>query len=160
MKTRFTILALLLLGVAIARTPSMRLHDDEKPTNLKVLPADISEEELHNTMRLYSKALGVRCTYCHVGTPGDPKSFDFAADTKESKLIARDMIRMTIDINEKYLAGIGKGNFEKITCVSCHNGHEKPWISPDSLPKPPMPPGMQPGGAPAGGARPDSTQHH
>ena len=36
------------------------------PTNLQVLPKDISREELIATMRGYTAGLGVQCNYCHV----------------------------------------------------------------------------------------------
>jgi hypothetical protein len=143
--------------VSFARTTTIRHDDDDKPTNLKVLPKDISEDDLHKVMRLYSRSLGVRCGYCHVANPSNPRDMNFAADDKPEKLIAREMIKMTNDINKNYLASIGKGDFETITCVSCHNGKQKPLVSIDSLPKPPMPPG---GMAPQGGMRPDSSMHH
>ena len=113
-------------------------HKDEKPQNLKVLPKDISEEELHNVMRNYSRVLGVRCNYCHESQPVEgqerPK-FDFASDKKHEKEIAREMIQMTADINSKYLGKIGDGRLEQITCVTCHHGAAKPIISVDSLAK-------------------------
>jgi thioredoxin reductase len=38
----------------------------DKFTNLKVLPKDISKQELQSTMRGFAFALGVRCEHCHV----------------------------------------------------------------------------------------------
>ena len=113
-------------------------HKAEKPQNLKVLPKDISEDDLHNVMKTFSKSLGVRCNYCHVSqeVPGQehPK-FDFPADDKPEKNIAREMMKMTEAINTGYLAKIGDNKFERITCVTCHNGKPKPNISIDSLMK-------------------------
>src|ERR1700743_1534887 len=72
-------------------------HDDEKPQNLKVLPKDISEKELHDIMRSCSMALGVRCNFCHVSEKVEgqerPK-FDFASDNKQEKKVTRDMMLM------------------------------------------------------------------
>jgi hypothetical protein len=113
---------------------SLKHDDHEKPTNLIVLPKDISGDELHLIMRQYSKALGVRCGFCHERKEGQEHA-DFASDNKHEKEITRDMMRMVNDINEKYLAQSGNGHFEKITCVTCHMGRKVPIISTDSLPK-------------------------
>ena len=81
-------------------------HDDDKATNLKVLPKNTSEKELHDIMKSYSMALGVHCNYCHVAEQssgeGRPK-MDFASDAKPEKLIARKMMMMTAAINENYI---------------------------------------------------------
>ncbi len=117
-------------------------HDDDKPTNLKILPKDISEEKLHDIMRNYSRALGVRCNYCHVATavPGQehPK-WDFASDDKKEKNVAREMMIMTAAINADHLGKIKTMGdpLEQIQCVTCHMGRTTPIISVDSLPKPP-----------------------
>lgn len=108
--------------------------DDKKPTNLKVLPKNMTGEEVHKLMKTFSKGLGVKCNFCHEQMKDDPKHLDFAADTKESKETARKMIKMVDDINNKFLSKIDS-HFEKITCVTCHMGHETPIISVDSLVK-------------------------
>lgn len=111
---------------------------DEHPqaTNLKVLPKDISHDELIKTMRNFSAALGVKCGACHAGTPtADGKmDFDFASDAKPEKSTAREMMRMVKAINTKYLDKMDRGNMEHITCVTCHRGSMKPMVSVDSLP--------------------------
>jgi len=123
--------------VLIAQSFTNFKHDeDEKPSNLKILPKDISADELHHVMREYSRALGVKCGFCHERKEGE-KHADFASDAKHEKLIARDMMLMVNDINDKYLALSGKGHFKKITCVTCHMGRKVPIVSVDSLPKNP-----------------------
>lgn len=97
--------------------------------NLRVLPKDVKKEALVQTMRGYSVALGVRCTHCHVGEEGKPLStFDFAADTKTTKGVARAMMKMVADLNGKYLAAIDTGRREKsaISCGTCHHGLSRP----------------------------------
>ena len=106
---------------------------DEKPTNLKILPKDISEEELDNVMHGYSKSLGVKCGFCHERKEGQHP--DFASDTKPQKETARKMMLMVKDLNEKYMATMGDNHFEQITCVTCHMGRKNPMVSVDSLPK-------------------------
>ena len=110
---------------------------EEAPTNLKVLPKDISGEDLHATMRMYCKALGVRCGFCHVAKPnmepGAKPKLDFAADGKEEKTTAREMITMVESINKNHIGKMTDKTLEKVTCVTCHMGSPKPMISVDSL---------------------------
>ena len=40
-------------------------QEQEKFTNLKVFPKDISPQELRSTMSTFTRALGVRCNFCH-----------------------------------------------------------------------------------------------
>jgi hypothetical protein len=132
---KISVFALLVILIVISQSfTSFNHNDDEKPTNLKILQKDISEDELHHVMREYSRALGVKCGFCHERKEGQ-KHADFASDAKHEKLIAREMMLMVNDINNKYLATAGKGRFEKISCVTCHMGRKVPIISVDSLPK-------------------------
>lgn len=109
----------------------------EGPTNLKVLPKDISHDELIKTMKEFSAALGVKCIECHVGTPtSDGKmDFDFASDAKPEKATARQMMKMVAAINGKYLKKMGGGQLDEISCVTCHRGSTHPIVSVDSLGK-------------------------
>lgn len=136
-KHKITALLLIILTIVITQSFTNNKHEeDEKAVNLKILPKDISGDELHQVMRAYSKALGVRCSYCHEKKEGQQHA-DFASDAKKEKEIAREMMLMVNDINTKYLANSGKGHFEKISCVTCHMGRKVPIISVDSLPKNP-----------------------
>jgi len=114
--------------------------DDKKPTNLKILPKDISGKELHNVMRNFSKSLGVRCDFCHVAQHVEGENrprMDFASDDKPEKNIARNMMRMTEAINSNYIGKMigGDHTLESINCVTCHMGKKTPIVSIDSLPK-------------------------
>ena len=74
-------------------------------TNLKVLPADISVDSLLEVMAGFTRALGVRCTYCHVGRDAQPlDSIDFASDERPAKEKARLMLRMVAAINGEHLS--------------------------------------------------------
>lgn len=113
-------------------------HKDEKPQNLKVLPKDISEDDLHATMRDYSRALGVHCNYCHESHKvegQDRPKMDFASDKVEDKDIAREMIKMTAALNKNYISKIDDGKLRQVTCVTCHNGNAHPINNVDSLKK-------------------------
>ena len=128
-------------GMLFAQSFAPKPHDDDKPTNLKILPKDISEKELHDIMRSFSMSLGVHCNFCHVAqqVPGQERpKFDFASDDKQEKLIARKMMMMVSAINENYIGKMigGDHTLEQIRCVTCHMGRETPIVSVDSLAKP------------------------
>jgi tetratricopeptide (TPR) repeat protein len=98
-------------------------------TNLKVLPKDISKDELVDIMKSFTSSLGVRCNYCHVGEDGQPlNTFDFQSDTKTTKLKARTMMNMTHDINSDYLSKFSEYQDKtlQVKCVTCHRGIPKP----------------------------------
>src|SRR5437588_10938583 len=92
--------------------------------NLQVLPKTISKDELKTYMKAQAKALGVECDFCH-DVP------DMASDKNDKKLIARKMIQMTNDVNDKWLKGMKDADKNKVTCSTCHQGHEQPpkWVA-------------------------------
>lgn len=99
-----------------------------KAKNLKVLPEDSSPEKLRAVMTGFTRALGVRCPFCHVGKEGAPLStFDFASDDNPKKGIARDMLRMLGTINDELkkmpLTGSRRVN---MWCHTCHDGRPRP----------------------------------
>jgi thioredoxin reductase len=104
-------------------------HEMPKPTNLQVLPKDISGAELIAKMRFFTKALGVECDFCHAE---DPQTYrlNFALDTKPDKTIARTMLKMTAEINEKYISTVNDPDaipeVKTVTCGTCHRGHSMP----------------------------------
>jgi len=101
----------------------------EKFTNLKVLPKDISKHELESTMRGFVFALGVRCGHCHVEKKAPEKGFDFAADDKDAKKTARVMLQMVEAINRDYVSKIEKVDKTApihVECVTCHHGLTQP----------------------------------
>jgi thioredoxin reductase len=104
-------------------------HEMPKPTNLQVLPKDISGRELMDTMRYFTKALGVECEFCHAEDPQTHR-LTFALDTKPDKKIARTMIGMTNEINGKYLSTVDDPDAtpaeKTVTCGTCHRGHSMP----------------------------------
>jgi len=108
--------------------------------NLQVLPKDSSRVQLLPTMKFFAQSLGVRCTYCHVGTEGQPLStFDFASDAKPTKLIARKMLAMVHRINQQDL-GVTDPKDLKVTCYTCHRGSTKPLTTaPPAEPAPTAP---------------------
>ena len=101
----------------------------DKFTNLKVLPKDISKQELTQIMRNFSFALGARCEHCHLEKKAPEKGFDFATDDKEAKKTARVMLQMVEDVNREYVGKIKKADNAapiRVQCVTCHHGLTEP----------------------------------
>ncbi len=106
--------------------------DTTRFQNLQVFPDDIPEDQLIAAMRSFSAALGVRCGHCHVREGED---FVFASDANPHKDVARQMLRMTRQINRDFLADIeGLHNpvdaddpaTWAVTCWTCHRGDPTP----------------------------------
>ena len=111
----------------------------EDPENLKVLPDSIRGDKLGDVMKGFSFALGVRCSHCHVGEEGKPLTeFDFPADDKETKRIARLMLEMVRHINESHLAPVDTLRATpqtrvEVTCTTCHHGVDRPRLIQDVI---------------------------
>lgn len=136
-----------ILGVgALAQQGPRRGPQLEKPTNLQVLPKDISTQDLLKTMRGFTVDLGVRCTFCHAEDPQTHR-INFALDTKPEKNTARVMLRMTHAINTQYLATLPGGE-AKVTCYTCHRGSSMPVMQPPPRAEGERGPGAGPSGPP------------
>lgn len=121
------IVVLLCVTVTRAQNPI-----PEKFTNLQVLPKTMTRAELVPIMRSFALQLGIRCEHCHVGEGNDLSKFDFAADKKPAKAIARQMLRMVNSLNTT-LADVGTpaaAGQSKVTCFTCHRGAIKPATGP------------------------------
>ena len=127
-----TLLAITGMALAIAGATQAQNPIPEKFTNLQVLPKTITRAELVPIMRNFALNLGVRCEHCHVGEGNDLSKFNFSADTKPAKAVARRMLRMTTALNDA-LKGIGEppaAGTQKVTCFTCHRGAAKPLSAP------------------------------
>ncbi len=126
------LVAIFAAAVAVHPAPGQEPPDSR---NLQVLPSDIPEDELTDTMLGFLQALGLPrrggegCLHCHVGDLERPRSeWDWSNDAKSTKLTARRMIAMTKAINEEHLAGLARRmapEFE-VGCVTCHRGRVDP----------------------------------
>lgn len=121
----FSVIAVIITIVTLC---SLALPPEkEKPKNLKVLPKNISHDELDSIMKSFKTSLGVKCSFCHAQSKDNPEKLDFASDDNKHKLIARDMMRMTIRINKKFFKG---EETPPVTCYTCHRGNEHPKTHP------------------------------
>ncbi len=89
---------------------------EQQHKNIQVLKG-MPESQLVPAMNFISTSLGVRCNYCHVNN-GD--TWDFVADTKPEKSMAREMIKMVQNINKTTFKGT-----TEVSCYSCHRGRTR-----------------------------------
>lgn len=92
-------------------------------TNLQIFPKDTPRPQVIQAMQSFTQALGVRCDYCHAEQQaGRPQ--DFASDEKRTKKVAREMMRLTEDVNARVPAAVAKtaADATRVQCVTCHRG--------------------------------------
>lgn len=117
-------------------TPGERpMRNFPPPTNLQVLPKDLTGRQVRDIMETWAGSLGVHCDFCHTADPknigpnGRPR-LNFADDSKPDKQIARIMYSMTQQMNKDYISkamDLDKdGMGSPVTCGTCHRGHEMP----------------------------------
>jgi hypothetical protein len=99
------------LDPAPAGSSEKRVEQTRK--NIQILRG-LPDDRLMPVMNAFRSALGVNCTYCHVSQDQPEK------DDKPEKQRAREMIKMTRDLN----ARLGGG--QKVTCNTCHRGQAIP----------------------------------
>ncbi len=123
---------LLLLSLPQRSTPSAFGQQawswPERGKNLKVLPKDTSGQKLRAVMTGFTRALGVRCTHCHVGKEGEPlDTYDFASDDNPKKNVARGMYKMLGSVNDQ-LREIQPSVEDRVNmwCHTCHRGLSRP----------------------------------
>ena len=97
---------------------------DDKPAeevykNIQVFKG-VPSKRILAIMGGFKMALGVDCTHCHVQDQWDK-------DDLKPKLVARKMVSMVLEINNKLLADVGK-----VSCYTCHRGDPHPLLSPPS----------------------------
>ena len=87
-------------------------------------------------MDAYGRALGVRCTFCHVAG-------NYASDSLRPKQTARLMTTLVADINSIEMPKINATRPPMATCMTCHHGMMSPSRDVDGAlsalnkPKPP-----------------------
>lgn len=138
---KITILIAFIVFGGVFFTPKIQVQTQhetaaQKFKNIKVLN-EMPAEQMGKVMNQMSAALNVNCSFCHVEN-------DFAKDGNEHKDIAREMLKMTFELNQKYFAGK-----TEITCNTCHNGLPMPQSAPALFPKPRLPRLVQPDNLPS-----------
>lgn len=121
-KFRYWYLALAMLSAipltAQDSSPQATKTAGEAFKNIQVLK-DMPASDLMPTMKSFTVALGVKCSYCHV-----MGAFD--KDDIHKKEVARHMIQMAHEINANHFHG-----HMRVTCWTCHRGAEEPPAHPE-----------------------------
>jgi hypothetical protein len=125
--TAAALLSILALGPLSAadaprKTPSPDVPAEKFYKNIQVFQG-LPSTELMPAMNFMANSLGVKCSYCHVTT--DSGRWPVERDDKAAKGRAREMIRMTREINKANF----KGRLE-VTCATCHHGANDPISTP------------------------------
>src|SRR5829696_1561399 len=76
-------------------------HEEPKYKNLKILPKDITHEQMDSVMHHFTASLNVKCNFCHIRNE-EKKEWDWASDDNKHKLVAREMMKMTNDLNDEH----------------------------------------------------------
>jgi len=99
----------------------------EEPENLQVLEG-FGGQRLGSVMRGFTRALGVRCAYCHIGEEGQSLSeYDFVSDEKLAKNTARTMLELLGDVNVRLNTIEPSGDKAvNMWCHTCHRGRPRP----------------------------------
>jgi tetratricopeptide (TPR) repeat protein len=113
-----------LIAAMIAYAANAKAQQTDAAPNVREAPS----ANVVATMPAIAQALGVSCTYCHVGRRG-------SGVPEPKKDIARGMMAMTREINLKIQAATGKSPDEatRVQCVTCHRGVTIPGQLPDIL---------------------------
>ena len=124
------ILVLLLEACVAARAPQPSTQSAQPAfKNLRVLPRNVSKDELIATMRYWSKSLNVGCDQCHQrippAEPGGRARLDFVSDARPEKNAARAMLTMTQRMNAEYVTKVAQQR-TSVTCYTCHRGKQVP----------------------------------
>ena len=129
MKLKAILTLALLLSVAVLMSAFIPMQQERTFKNLKVLPKNISKEDLDKVMDGFKASLGVKCNHCHAPSEIEKGKLDFASDAKPEKETARMMMLMTAKINKKFFH-IKDVKTPKailpVSCITCHNGKEHP----------------------------------
>lgn len=105
----------------------------ERSQNLQVLPPETGPFELSQVMRGFTRALGVRCQHCHIGTEEmSLAEFDFVSDANPHKNITREMMELVADINDDLseIQNLHDADGLRVTCYTCHRGDTRPETNP------------------------------
>ena len=90
----------------------------QKFKSIKVLN-EMPADQMGKVMNMMSASLGVNCKFCHASNDGEYEKEGF-----EHKDIARQMLKMTFEMNKNYFDGR-----TEINCATCHQGRPHPQSS-------------------------------
>ena len=125
----FIVIALVAAGAvdSAAAQPPGKWPPDSL-VNVQVIPRTTQPVQVWGMMRNIAGALGVSCTFCHVGSDTAPlERIDFATDEKRNKRVARQMMRMVQEVNNRLDTIPSRPTpTVAVTCITCHRGINRP----------------------------------
>lgn len=124
-----SIVFFVLFVVAVTPVRAIAQWPPDSITNLQVLRKDMPLDSLVQLMAGFTRALGIRCSTCHMGEESQPLAeYDFASDDKPMKRKARAMLEMVNAINTRHLATLETRNDPpiRVECFTCHRGAREP----------------------------------
>ncbi len=135
-KPKNIVFALLITAVAaMGASAGLQETAAQPKRNLKVLPKNISKDDLGKVMDEWKGALGVKCNFCHAASTDNPRKMNWASDAKPEKEMARQMFTMTGKINKKFFHAKkgtdGMMAMEAVNCNTCHHGEAHPEVKDD-----------------------------
>lgn len=136
MKITFTIV---LLCVALLMMSFLITQDEPQYKNLKILPKNITKDQMDSVMHHFANSMGKKCNFCHEFNQ-EQKKMDFASDAKKEKATAREMWKMMAKLNQKYFDvkdSKDLGAKLEVTCFTCHRGSDHPATNPPMREDPP-----------------------
>jgi hypothetical protein len=110
-------LVLAAVALTVLAAPVYVFADASPPKNLQVFPKNTTKDQIKAAMKTISKELGVECDHCH-------EVPDMASDKLAPKKTAREMMRMTEELNSKWIKKVDAK--AEVTCNTCHRGQPKP----------------------------------
>ena len=115
-------LAVFALSIPVVVSAQGGRGGGEPPKNLQVLPKDTPRNQVTAIMRTFAMALGVRCEHCHApaaaaanpdtapagrgGRGGGGPQLDYSLDDKETKKVAREMIKGLVNVTVQERANV------------------------------------------------------
>ena len=131
MKKYFSVFFVLAAIIVITASFTLMPPADDEVGNLKVLPKNITDQQLDSVMDHFKLSLGVKCGFCHAqqkDTSAD-RHLDFASDEKPEKIRAREMLQMTAYLNATYFNpdhSTRPDTIHEVICYTCHRGGHDP----------------------------------
>jgi hypothetical protein len=101
--------AVLLLAMAAAPASAVK-----KPEEAGAIVKGKDEDAILVIMRGFTKALGVKCNYCHVKEEG---KFDYPQWTKRK--------RIALWMHLQFVQKLKQADGTEVTCNTCHQGKRK-----------------------------------
>lgn len=111
---------------------------NQAPMDLQVLPKTWTRQQVGALMTTFNTSLGVQCSHCHAEdpdapppAPGQNPRLDYSLDTKPEKEVARNMLKMTMNLLAGTRGPDDDASVEKLSCFTCHRGETTPDIAPE-----------------------------